>query len=106
MLLILKKDEPIEDDSLTLFLKNSSLSIAKNVIESRSYLAKNVIESSTLLAKNVKEKLEHIHSNNENKMDFSSMTNRQSTAIDFIKTVLKTAEFALRNFQPDTMKNG
>jgi hypothetical protein len=101
MMLTLKKYKLVDDESLTSFLKSSSPSLTKSALESISHSA---IE--TPLVKNVRDKLEHMNLSNENKVDFSNMTNRQSTAIDFINTVLKTAEFALKNFHSKIVKNG
>ena len=110
MVLTLKKYKLVDDESLTSFLKSSSRYLTKNALESISHSANYAIEtpleSRMHLVKNVRDKLEHMNFSNENKVDFSNMTNRQSTAIDFINTVLKTAEFALKNFHSKIIKNG
>jgi hypothetical protein len=100
--LILKIDKEINDHTLNLFLKSGLIS------KEASLRRNSFIEPKehSYSAKNVKDNLEDIDCNNQNKLDLTNIANRQTTAIDFMKTVLKTAEFALKHFQLDKNKKG
>ena len=100
--LILKIDKEINDHSLNLFLKSGLISKETSIKRNSCTEPKE----HSYLAKNVKDKLEDVDCNNQNKLDLSNIANRQTTAIDFMKTVLKTAEFALKHFQLDKNKKG